>query len=621
MFAAPRATFRRGAITLVVGATLAAGLALAPIASGAATFGTPFRLNNPSNPFGLGVQDVEPSIRVDSLGNVFPGAIRGIPAGVDLWRVYAPYDASHYEYLGQPDGTPPIAGVGPGQDEDPGIGLGGGDIDIASSCETNLLNMSSLALSTTNNFQSADQGHAFTATEPSSATYAGVDRQWYDNDGPLTVYQSVHASGAGNAIVVTRSTDGGLTWLPTPGQVINPAQTDAFAAALPLNNKLGNIVVDQHRHYLYQVYSAGATATDNVNGYALHAVWMAVSLDQGATWTDHLIYADPSTSMRTDNVFPVVAVDDAGNVYATWSLVDSVDATSHPGTFFSYSKDFGSTWSTPIRVNNPTQKITLFPWIDAAGDGGVDLVYYGTTAATNDAGAVWNVFMAQSVNAHAATPTFTNYQLTGTGVVDPIHEGNISTGGLQPTGTDDRSLADLFQVAIDYHGLANISWTADWYDRADPSNTGDGQAWFSHQTGGAIAGIPNDGCHAFNGGPVGGTGAKITGGGWIAGRAAGKANFGFNEQQLGGGNLTYIDKNGDVTQFKAQTQTPPTVNGNTASWGGTGTWKHADGSSQTVPFNVSVTDNGQPGRTDSFSISFGSYSNAGQLGGGNITIH
>src|SRR6266513_586326 len=118
--------------TLVVAcaALLTVGAAFAAAgAARAASFGQVFKLDNPSHPFGLGVQDVEPSIRVDTLGNVFPGAIRGVPAG-----------------------------VGPGSDNDPGIGLGGGDIDLASSCDTNLLNVSSLAISDTNNFQSTDQG-------------------------------------------------------------------------------------------------------------------------------------------------------------------------------------------------------------------------------------------------------------------------------------------------------------------------------------------------------------------------------------------------------------------------------------------------------------------------------
>ena len=617
------------AVLAVAMMTLPAAVITAPAsAAGGLGFGAPFMLKNPAlnNTLIFGVQDVEPSIRVDTLGNVFPGAIRGVPAGVDVWRVSAPYGSGNVTYLGQPDGTPPIPGPGPGNDIQPGVGSGGGDIDLASSCETNLLNVSSLNLATTENFLSADQGNHFDQTLPSSSTYSGVvDRQWYDNDGPLTVYQSMHDVALGNTPVVTRSIDGGLTWLPVPGQVINPLQTDAYAAALPLNNKLGNIVVDQHRHYLYQVYAAGATAADNVNGTFLHAAWMAVSLDQGVTWTDHLIYAYPSTSMRLDNVFPSVAVDDAGNVYAVWSEIDASDPTLHPGTFFSYSTDFGSTWSTPVKVNQgSSQNLTLFPWIDAAGDGGVDIVYYGTSSNVNGMdpttgkGAVWNVFMAQSLSAHTGTPAFATTQITGTNMTTnpPIHQGNISTGGLQPGGTADRTLADLFQVAIDYAGLANISWAADW------NSPGLGLAWFAHQTSGAIAGVPNDGCHAFNGGPAGGTGAKVTGGGWIAGKNGGHGNFGFNAMQLGGGNLTYIDEGADVKQFTADTVTPPTVSGSSASWSGTGTWIHSDGSSQPgVVYTVKVADNGPGGKTDQFSIAFGSYSNSGTLGGGNITIH
>jgi hypothetical protein len=376
------------------------------------------------------------------------------------------------------------------------------------------------------------------------------------------------------------------------------------------------------------VYSAGATASDNIstNGAALRAVWVAVSKDQGLTWTDHLVFADPSTSMRTDNVFPAIAVDDAGNVYTVWSEIDSTDATIHPGTFFSFSTDFGSTWSTRVKVNQGlSQNLTLFPWIDAAGDGAVDIVYYATSSNVNGIdpvtgqGAVWNVFMAQSLSAHTGVPTFATAQITGSNTTSnpPIHRGNISTGGLQPPGTQaDRTLADLFQVAIGYDGLANISWAADW------NSPGTGLAWFAHQTGGAISGIPNDGCHQFNGGPAGGTGAKVTGGGWIAGKNGGHGNFGFNAMQLGGGNLTYIDKGADVKQFTADTVTPPTVGGSNASWSGTGTWIHSDGSSQPgVVYTVNVTDNGPSGKTDQFSIAFGSYSDAGTLGGGNITIH
>ena len=179
----------------------------------------------------------------------------------------------------------------------------------------------------------------------------------------------------------------------------------------------------------------------------------------------------------------------------------------------------------------------------------------------------------------------------------------------------DRSLADLFQVAVGYDGLANIAWSADL------SSPGDGTAWFTHQTSGAIPGIPNDGCHSFKGGPIGGTGAKVTGAGSIAGTNGQKAKFGFNEPQLGGGNLTFVDKSADIAKFAASSTSPAAVSGHSASWSGTGTWTHADGSMQETSYQVTVVDGGSSGSNDRFSISFASYSKSGLLTGGNITIH
>jgi hypothetical protein len=610
------------AAVAVVTASFAIAVALgvaAPARAGGAGFGPVFQLNNPSNPFVLGIQDVEPSVRTDALGNAYVSAIRGVPAGVDVWRVGAPFTSSSYAYLGSPDGLPPIPGGGPtGADEDTGVASGGGDTDLATTCNTNVLNVNSLNIATTENFVSDDQGATFLQTMPSSSTYSGGDdREWYDTDGPTTVYQDVHDTAAGNEPVITKSIDGGLTWVPLPGKVINPAQPDAYAAAMPLNNKLATLVVDQHRHLLYQVYSAGATPQDNVNGNALRAVWIAVSNDGGVTWTDHLIYADPSPSMRTDDVFPAAAVDDAGNVYAAWSLIDSADPTIHPGTFFASSTDQGATWTTPVKVNGGTNdNLTLFPWLDAAGDGGVDLVYYGTSANANGGDAVWNVFMAQSTNAHAATPAFTTTQITGVNGIAPIHKGNVSTGGLQPGGSADRSLADLFQVSIGRDGLANISWAADW------STPGNGKAWFVHQTSGALPGVPNDGCHSFNGGPVGGASeAKAYGVGRVGGTAGGTAQFGFDVAAVGGGALTYVDKNVGVKQFKATTFSPVTGAGRSASWTGTGTLTRTDGSTADVAYTVSVADGGARGRGDTFAISFGRYSESGALKSGDVTVN
>src|SRR2546426_892778 len=86
--------------------------------------------------------------------------------------------------------------------------------------------------------------------------------------------------------------------------------------------------------------------------------------------------------------------------------------------------------------------------------------------------AQWNVYVLETVNGHAATPTFT--QVTASDHV--IHRGTISTGGLG--GSPDRKLADFFQVALDPQHRANISFADDHVvsplcTRQSPGHCGD----------------------------------------------------------------------------------------------------------------------------------------------------
>src|SRR5204863_180213 len=71
----------------------------------------------------------EPSVRVDVRGNCYVGGIRGVPAGVDVWRYDLDPTSPGYDpqlrspaYLGQPDAFASGDTAG-GKD-------GGGDIDI-----------------------------------------------------------------------------------------------------------------------------------------------------------------------------------------------------------------------------------------------------------------------------------------------------------------------------------------------------------------------------------------------------------------------------------------------------------------------------------------------------------
>ena len=114
----------------------------------------------------------------------------------------------------------------------------------------------------------------------------------------------------------------------------------------------------------------------------------------------------------------------------------------------------------------------------------------------------------------------------------------------------------------------------------------------------------------------------VTGGGWIDGTPSGaRANFGFEVGVRGDGvlkgNLNYVDhgeslhvKSTDITSYLA-------LDPDTRQIEGTAT---ADGA--TVTFVLVVSDQGEPGRDDTFELTLSNgYSASGTLEGGNVQLH
>jgi len=112
----------------------------------------------------------------------------------------------------------------------------------------------------------------------------------------------------------------------------------------------------------------------------------------------------------------------------------------------------------------------------------------------------------------------------------------------------------------------------------------------------------------------------VTGGGWIT-ASGGKANFGVAGGLKNGalwGHLVYID-HGAGLKVKGTAVTNYEIVPGTTTRHITGS-AEIDGSSGT--YDVLVTDNGEPGRDDTFNISLSTrYTAAGTLGGGNIQLH
>jgi len=451
------------------------------------------------SPLAFIVQGVEPGDRVDAQGSVYVVSIRGVPGGVDLWRWHPAQDGGPnknktlpFRYEGQPDNCGIFSFTGGGCANNTGnatnLGLapGGGDVDIALNfpdpLNSNIPNiaLTSLTLApgvTATN--SKNRGDSFFTPPNLAATLIpGDDREWQDAIDASTVYLSYHDAATFN-IDVQRSNDGGRTYLAGTGEAIDAQTLPAAATPSGTANTAGQIRIDHSkcssRGNLYQIFVAPDSAAENVNGAPQRSVYVGVSQDAklglpAFTFTDHKIFTSPAGSLGakngTDQIFPALAADDFGFLYAVWS--------DNSNIFFSSSSDLGTTWRTlPIRVNQGTTvgKANVFPWVAADANGHVVVVWFGANLAgnsndraamektcstgTNSCWAKWNVYMVESVNGNSSTPKFTQYTASD----HIIHSGTVSTGGLG--GGANRNLADYFQVALDLQHRANISFADD----------------------------------------------------------------------------------------------------------------------------------------------------------------
>lgn len=443
----------------------------------------PLPLTAGSLPVRFIVRGLEPSVRVDGQGTVYVASIRGVPGGVDLHRYYAPVDGAPdpdgtypFKYEGQPDGC----GIFASGCALIGVAEGGGDVDIAanrpSSGVPNLA-LTSLTLAPgVTATRSGNRGDSFADPNPVAALIPGDDRQWMDATGASTVYVVYHDVETFN-IEVQRSVDGGASYTDALGEAIDP-QTFPAAGGVPATNTanlLGSVRVDRSgcpsRGNLYQIFVAPDTATENALGQPPRSVYVGVSSDVKLglpvfTFTDYKVFTGPSGSSAA-NIFPALAVDQFGNLYAVWS--------DNSNIFYSYSTSLGRTWSPAARVNanDTVGRANVFPWVDADADGHVVIAWLGGDRAgsSNDAtihepcpaGSTdcmrgwtnWQTYLLETFNGHAATPAF------GQRVVSDhvIHRGTVSVGGLG--GSANRNLGDYFQVALDPKHRANVAFSDD----------------------------------------------------------------------------------------------------------------------------------------------------------------
>lgn len=312
---------------------------------------------------------------------------------------------------------------------------------------------------------STDRGETWSEpVEVAPGEHNSTDREWItaDDDGALYVvwrqseYQESDCTYAFGICYILLadpvrtfnlnvSLDGGATWT---------------SHVLPGDAITGPVAADPTSDAIYLP----------VNADGLHVL---KSLDRGATWT--------KTTLREGipvfglYIFPVAAVDAAGNVYVVWAEdpdnpVPAPDlpygygfavprTAARPHVYLSVSRDGGATFSEP-RLLSSGDRPAVFPWIAAGAEGRVVVAWYDAVLPnpSDRTPNAWNVAVAMSTTADAAEPVFE----TAFATPRPLHLGSICTSGLFCSLTaGDRSLLDFFEVNILPDGSPVLAFVGD----------------------------------------------------------------------------------------------------------------------------------------------------------------
>src|SRR5262245_31447010 len=178
-------------------------------------------------------------------------------------------------------------------------------------------------------------------------------------------------SGKGAKILFNRSSDGGVTWL------MKDVQVTSFKVSPRLLN--GGVVAG----HLVTMASdrTGGPFTGSVyavwhqgGGTGGEYVFLSYSRDLGTTWSAPARVNDDPTGSPADQFLPWVNVDDAGRVHVTFLDRREDPANVNFGLFLATSTDGGVTFAPNVRVSDgtfpPNTPNTFVGDYNAAGTGG-----------------------------------------------------------------------------------------------------------------------------------------------------------------------------------------------------------------------------------------------------------
>jgi hypothetical protein len=410
-----------------------------------------------AGPIGCG-QLLEPEAKSAPDGTIWVTAQEGAGGGVNMW-VRDPKTFT-YTHVAKIDGLPGVTDA-------TGATPGGGDNELSISTDGDIQVSTLNSLATIGMAVTEGVGKPI-EYNPQVANFVGVDRQWQAAYGPDTVYLTYHDIFVSQVWMV-KSTDGGRTFgAPMPTLPAEMLPQLAGGLGLPNGNIHSNLVVDKDERVAFAFLAQESVQGNFTPLQKPNTVWVAITEPGGTNPTVHEVFAAPvGTSLQ--GLFPAIAVDRAGNLYAAWSDLH--------GVYVSISKDHAETWTPPIKVSAASDKAAVFPYVIAGDAGRVGLAWLGSTAADPSVeDAEWHVNYAYNLSALAKGTRWTQVRASD----HVVHSGEICLEGLMCDATGgNRNLAEVLQIGLTRDGRVLIAYP----DDSNPAHLA-GWSWIAEQRGG-----------------------------------------------------------------------------------------------------------------------------------------
>jgi hypothetical protein len=383
-------------------------------------------------------------------------------AGANDYRLYEPsenrYDASGGFYRSANDGTTWSAGFLPGlvraNTAAPGPYESAGDPAVVAGPKgtfwyANLAFDRTDAANAVAASRSADGGktwstHFVIQTPANQGTALFNDKEWIaadpsDQTGNTAYVTWTQFKGSSSAIVISKTTDGGLTW-SAPRRVSNT-----------FTNDQGSTVVVSTVGTVYVTF-------ETFNGSA-DAVAFAVSTDRGATFATKLIapVSDipsplPGATFRDDS-FPALALD-GSTLHVVWSNWNGTDAD----VVYMRSANGGASWSSPVTIGGGAGD-QFFPWV-AARNGTVYASWFNRAG-----GDSYTIAGVASTNGGASWSS----PVTLSTVASNVQAGNEFSF----PDCAFNFIGDYSGITVDSAGTGHSLWTDIRADQFDPPGNAD----------------------------------------------------------------------------------------------------------------------------------------------------